>query len=415
MRCRMRCASSMRPSCSNFATCRSSSSADLGHRALDRRLRRHVLGRRPDRQVVELRVHLAGERVEVRDLLDLVAEERDAVRGLGVRRLHLEDVALHPEAAAAEDRVVADVLRVDQLSEHVVAVVLGAELEVEQAVAPLLRRAEAVDARDRRDDDDVAPGEERGRRREPQPRDVVVLRGVLLDVEVGLRDVRLGLVVVVVRDEVLDGVRREELAELVAELRRQRLVVRDHERGLLDLLDDPGHRRRLAGAGRAEQRLVALARAQPGGESLDRVRLVARGCVRGRCLQRRHRPKRTGRVWLGGGPPGRVDVDVRARCEGQGTSSRRRPRGRGQAASAGSGRGADAPQRSSTIRSVATTSFACGPGHGIRACEPRVTPASYGAYRPRSGSRTATACFDDAMRPSKVASVSVITNAPGCA
>ena len=94
---------------------------------------------------------------------------------------------------------------------------------------------------------------------------------VLLDVEVGLRDVRLGLVVVVVRDEVLDRVVGEELAELVAELRGQRLVVRDHERRALHLLDDPGHRRGLAGAGGAEQRLVALARAQPVRERLDRA------------------------------------------------------------------------------------------------------------------------------------------------
>ena len=65
----------------------------------------------------------------------------------------------------------------------------------------------------------------------PEASDVVVLRGVLLDVQVGLRDVRLRLVVVVVRDEVLDRVRREELAELVAELSGQRLVVRDHSAG----------------------------------------------------------------------------------------------------------------------------------------------------------------------------------------
>jgi hypothetical protein len=64
-----------------------------------------------------------------------------------------------------------------------------------------------------------------------EPVDVVVPRGVLLDVEVGLRDVRLGLVVVVVRDEVLDRVVREELPQLVAELGGERLVVRDQERG----------------------------------------------------------------------------------------------------------------------------------------------------------------------------------------
>ena len=86
---------------------------------------------------------------------------------------------------------------------------------------------------------DVAAREAATRRRVSQALDVVVARAVLLDVQVGLRDVRLGLVVVVVADEVLDGVRGEELANLAAELRRERLVVGDHERGLLDLLDDP--------------------------------------------------------------------------------------------------------------------------------------------------------------------------------
>ena len=80
---------------------------------------------------------------------------------------------------------------------------------------------------------DVAAREQVRRRGVAQPVDVVVPRAVLLDVEVGLRDVRLGLVVVVVRDEVLDRVVGEELAELVAELGGERLVVRDHERRAL--------------------------------------------------------------------------------------------------------------------------------------------------------------------------------------
>ncbi len=255
--------------------------ADLVDGALDRRLRGDVLRRRPDREVVELREHLARERVEVRHPLHLVTEERDAVRGLLVRRLHLDDVALHAEAAAAEHRVVADVLRVDQLAQQEIAVVLGADLDVDHPLAPLLRRAEPVDAGDGRDHDDVAAREERRGRREPQARDVVVPGGVLLDVEVGLRDVRLGLVVVVVGDEVLDGVVREELPELVAELRRERLVVGDHERRPADLLDRPRHRRRLAGAGRADERLELLAREDPVGELLDRLRLVAGRAVGG--------------------------------------------------------------------------------------------------------------------------------------
>ena len=70
-----------------------------------------------------------------------------------VRRLDLEHVALDPEAPAAEQRVVADVLDVDQLAQHEVAVVLLADREEDDLLLVLLRRAEAVDARDRGDDD----------------------------------------------------------------------------------------------------------------------------------------------------------------------------------------------------------------------------------------------------------------------
>jgi hypothetical protein len=44
---------------------------------------------------------------------------------------------------------------------------------------------------------------------------------------------------------------------------RERLVVGDHERRPADLLDRPRHRRRLAGAGRADERLELLAREDP--------------------------------------------------------------------------------------------------------------------------------------------------------
>ena len=106
----------------------------------------------------------------------------------------------------------------------------------------------------RRDDDRVASREHRGRRGVAEPVDLVVDRRVLLDVGVRLRDVRLGLVVVVVADEVLDGVVREELAELGGELGAERLVRRDDERRTPEPLDRRGHRGGLAGAGGAEER-----------------------------------------------------------------------------------------------------------------------------------------------------------------
>jgi hypothetical protein len=62
------------------------------------------------------------------------------------------------------------------------------------------------------------------RRRVAQLVDLVIDRRVLLDVGVGRGDVGFGLVVVVVGDEVLDGVLGKELLELGVELGRQGLV-----------------------------------------------------------------------------------------------------------------------------------------------------------------------------------------------
>ena len=141
----------------------------------------------------------------------------------------------------------------------------------------LLGVAHAVDAADRGDDDDVAAGEQAGRGRVAQPVDLVVDRRVLLDVRVARRDVRLGLVVVVVADEVLDPVVGEELAHLLGQLGGEGLVGGEDQRRPLDLLDRPGDGRALARAGDAEQRLEAVAAQDAGAEALDRLRLIAGG------------------------------------------------------------------------------------------------------------------------------------------
>jgi hypothetical protein len=92
--------------------------------------------------------------------------------------------------------------------------------------------------------------------------DLVVDRRFLLDVGVARRHVGFGLVIVVIADEVLDGVSREEAPELLKELRRKRLVVRHHERWPVHAGDGLGHRVGLARPGDAEQHLVLVAAVQ---------------------------------------------------------------------------------------------------------------------------------------------------------
>ena len=119
-----------------------------------------VVRGREDDELGELVHLLAGERIDDRDALDLVAEELDAGDGLLVRRMELDGVAADTELAAAQRRVVALVLHVDELAKDRALVALLTDLRDEELALVLLRVAHAVDAGDRRDDDDVSPGEQ---------------------------------------------------------------------------------------------------------------------------------------------------------------------------------------------------------------------------------------------------------------
>ena len=122
----------------------------------------------------------------------------------------------------------------------------------------------------------------------PEPLDLLVHRAVFLDVRVGLRDVGLGLVVVVIADEVLDRVVGEELPELVGQLRGERLVRCHDQCRSLDALDHMSDREGLPGPGGAQQRDVRLPGLDGRGQLVDGQRLVAGGLEVGNDAERGH-------------------------------------------------------------------------------------------------------------------------------
>ena len=105
--------------------------------------------------------------------------------------------------------------------------------------------------------------------------------GIFFDERVGARNVGFRLVIIEVADEVFDGVVREKTFELGVKLRGERFVVRDDERGLVDVSDDVGDGESFSRTGDAQQRLVLRAGQNAGGQLFNRLRLVAGGRVIG--------------------------------------------------------------------------------------------------------------------------------------
>ena len=221
------------------------------------------------------------------DRFDLVAEHRQPPGAVFVMcREDFQHVAAHPEGAAMEIVVVAPVLQLDEAAHDVARVGALADLQRHDHLRIGFHRADTVDAGHRGDDDHVVALEQRPCRGVAHPVDLLVDRGVLLDIGVGARDVGFRLVVVVIGDEILDRVVGEEALHLAVELCRQRLVRRQHQRRALHVLDHLGDGEGLAGPGDAEQHLVPLALAQRPVKLFDRLRLVARGLVLGNQVER---------------------------------------------------------------------------------------------------------------------------------
>ena len=257
---------------------------ELGLNALDGLLHAfgagHVVGGGEDEDLLDSVDDVPGHGVQRGQGLDLVPEELDADGELLVHRDDLHRVATHAEGAPGEVDVVAGVLHRHEAPQKIVPVDLLAHFQGRHPVHVLLGGAQAVDAGDRGDHDDVPAGEQGVGGAVAQALNLVIDGGVLLDEGVRLRDVGLGLVVVVVGDEVLHRVVRQQLTELSGHLGGQGLVRLKDEGGALDLLDEPGGRRGLAGSRGAKQDDVLLPRPQTLSQLGDRRRLVPAGRVR---------------------------------------------------------------------------------------------------------------------------------------
>jgi hypothetical protein len=223
----------------------------------------------------------AEEGVDLGEGVDLVAEEFDAVGVLVVGGIDLDDVAADAEGAATEVDVVAVVEDFNEAAGDVFALDVLPFFEEHQHAIVSFGRTETVDAGDGADDDSVAAFEEAASGGEAEFVQLFVDGGFFFYEEIAGGDVGFGLVVVVVGDEVFDGVVGEEGFELVVELGGEGLVVREDEGGALQLFDDLGHGEGLAGAGDAEEDLIFFSGVDTGDEFGDGSGLVALGLVGG--------------------------------------------------------------------------------------------------------------------------------------
>ena len=242
-----------------------------------------------DDDMVQLQVHRPRHGVEPADPVDLVPEELHPDGGvLPVGGPDLHRVPPDPEHVPLEGDIVPLIADLHQPAQKLVPLPLRPGPQGDGELGEVLRPAQAVDTGDGGHDDDVPPLQQGEGGGEAEAVDLVVGGGVLGDIGVRVGDIRLGLVIIIIGDEVLHRVVGEELLELGAQLGGQGLVVGQHQGGPLDGLDDLGHGEGLAGAGDAQEDLLLQSVLDPRRQGGDGLRLVAGGLVFGYDLESRH-------------------------------------------------------------------------------------------------------------------------------
>ena len=258
---------------------------DLLHGRVDALLGGDEEVRGVEREVVERVDALTRHGVYGVDGLDLVVEEHHAetlVAELPEGGHDIDRVAVHAEGRGFQLAFGARVERLDELVEEVFVADHLPDLDVDRRGVEVRGVAASVEARDARHDDYVAASrEQRGHGVEPHLLDLGIDREVLLDIGVRGREVGLRLVIVVVGDEILDGVVGKEVAELAVELCGEGLVVAQDECRAVEFGDDVGHREGLSRTRHAQQRVVLRAVADRADELRNSLRLVARRGVIG--------------------------------------------------------------------------------------------------------------------------------------
>ena len=195
--------------------------------------------------------------------------------------MNVNDITAHPKRAAPKVDVIPVVLHIGQAAQNGALIHAIAFLQMQNHLQIGLRVAQAVNRRHRGDDNHILALKQRLGGRKAHLFDMFIHRRVFLDEGVRSGDIGFRLVIIEVRHKILDRVVREKTLHFAVQLRRQRLVMHQHQGGALYLLNYVGNGEGLARTGDAEQRLTCETGVNARHKLGNRRGLVACGSVVG--------------------------------------------------------------------------------------------------------------------------------------
>ncbi len=158
--------------------------------------------------------NLTRQRVNLRDPFHFIPPKLNPVRRLSISRHNLQRIAPHPEDAPPQFQVIPFILNINQVAQNGIPAVHLPSFQFHRHLSPRFRITNTINARNRRHNDNILPAHQVGRRRQPQPVNLFINICFFFDIQVMPGNISFRLVIIIIADEVGDGVFREKLFEL---------------------------------------------------------------------------------------------------------------------------------------------------------------------------------------------------------
>ena len=236
----------------------------------------HIVAGRVNGHVLHISLHHAGDRIDFRNPVNLVAEELHPDGPSGpVSRVHLQGISPDPELVSGKIQVVPLVPDFRQFFQNLVHRTLLPHPQGNHHAFIVDGVAQTVQAADGGHHNHIPPLKKGGGGAVAQPVNFLIHRRVLLDIGIRMGNIGLRLVIVVVGDKVLHCIVGEKLPELGTKLSCQGFVMGQHQGGAVYLFNDGGHGKGLTGAGHAQKGLLPQPQFNSLGQFCNGLRLIA--------------------------------------------------------------------------------------------------------------------------------------------
>ena len=160
-------------------------------------------------------MHYAGQRIYLCNTVDLIAEKLNPQNIVtALRRIYLQHIPAHAETATVKIQIIAVVLDIDQLADHIVPILDHTWAQGYHHVHIVVRTPDTVNARYGCHNDNIPPLCQRSSRRKTQLVDLIIDCRILFNISICLGHISLRLIVIIIRNKILYCIFGKKLLKL---------------------------------------------------------------------------------------------------------------------------------------------------------------------------------------------------------